>query len=146
MKVCMRTSFTIIALLTFSICSWSQGQDILPYQKILGNWHGSSICVDKKTDPACKDEEVIYTVVPIDSIPNAVFFHAFKVIKGTPEPMGDFTLAYSDSVHFWSVEFSGRLRARWSFQINDTLLNGTLREIPSERLIRQVVASRYKSQ
>ena len=63
---------------------------------IFGTWHGTSICVDKATDFACKDEEVIYEFVKGKSPRKTALLDASKVIAGRPEPMYDLELLYND--------------------------------------------------
>ncbi len=110
----------------------------------LGTWHGTSLCVDRNTDIACKDEEVIYVVKDIPSVRDTVAMEAFKIISGQRVSMGMLPLAYSHSSHAWSCELATRARAVWIYQVNDSTLNGTLAELPSMRLMRKVVANRIK--
>jgi len=49
-----RASF-LLALLVFQAPE-------TPAARILGTWHGTSICVDREADRACGDEAVIYEI------------------------------------------------------------------------------------
>ena len=138
----MRVAIVVISCLVFSICSCPQTRKTSSGSRILGKWHGSSICIDTKTDVACKDEEIIYSFVP-DTVRSSILLHGFKVVNGKAEPMYDLDLDYSDSSRVWSADYIGRIRIRWSYQIKDTLLSGTLIELPTGRLIRRVIATKY---
>ncbi len=112
--------------------------------RFIGSWHGASICVDRQTDTACKDEEVVYVVKGIPSVRDTVEAEAFKIINGERESMGMMRFVYSRGSDSWSFELAGKVHALWSFQVKDSTINGSLVELPSKRLIRTVHASRMK--
>ena len=111
-------------------------------KSFLGTWHGTSICVDRNRDTACKDEEVVYVVKAIRSVRDTVEMEAFKIINGQRVSMGVANIAYSQRSHVWSFELLARVHAVWAFQVNDSTLDGRLVELPSKRLIRKVHANR----
>ena len=109
---------------------------------ILGTWRGSSICVDRAHDPACKDEAVIYQVDSLMIPTGPVRMSADKIVNGVRQPMGVLWLRYDSTAHAWSMEFQTRSRERWSFVANGDTMTGTLVELPSGRLVRRVTTSR----
>ena len=110
--------------------------------QFIGSWHGTSICVDRKTDTACKDEEVVYVVKRIPSVRDTVEMEAFKIINSERVSMGTLNLQFSRSTDMWTFELAARAHALWAFQVKDSTITGTLLEMPSKRLIRQVQANR----
>ena len=72
----------------------------------VGTWHGTSICVDRTTDSACRDEEVVYVVKGISSVRDIVAMEAFKIINGERVPMGAMNFAYSQNSHEWTFELN----------------------------------------
>jgi hypothetical protein len=118
------------------------GQFPGPAAGIVGTWHGSSICVDRARDTACKDEEVIYQVDSAASPTGPVHMRADKVVNGLREPMGAFQLRYDTTTHAWSAELTTRLHMRWTFETNGDRMSGTLTELPAGRLIRRIAVRR----
>jgi hypothetical protein len=112
--------------------------------RFIGTWHGTSICVDRKTDTACKDEEVVYVVKGIRAVRDTVEMEAFKIINGERISMGMLRPAYSRSSDLWTFELAARVHALWTFQVKDSTVHGSLVELPSKRMIRKVHASRIK--
>ncbi|HYJ91834.1 MAG TPA: hypothetical protein VEV84_11040, partial [Pyrinomonadaceae bacterium] len=62
--------------------------------KLIGNWSGDSICVNKERFPACHDEKVIYHITKVADKPNTVNLSADKIVNGKPEFMGAFDFVY----------------------------------------------------
>lgn len=110
--------------------------------RFIGTWHGTSTCVDPGRDTACKDEEVVYVVKGIRSVQDSVEMEAFKLINGKRVSMGAMSLGYSQRTDVWSFELATRVHALWSFQVKDSSVDGTLVELPSKRMIRNVHANR----
>ena len=114
-----------------------------PVSLIIGTWHGTSICVDPRTDTACQDEEVIYEVDAPSGAEGPVRLHMDKVVHGMREDMGTFNLTYDAGTSGWSVDLATRIQARWSFHpFGGDWLIGDLHELPSKRLVRRVDARR----
>src|SRR5919112_5546692 len=61
------------------------GSDSL--SKVLGDWEGESVCVDKNR-PACKNEHIVYHITKKDGEADAVTMRADKIVSGKPEEMG----------------------------------------------------------
>ena len=116
-----------------------------PAAGILGTWRGTSVCVDRRADPACGDEEVVYVVDSAAGPRGPVRMRADKIVNGLRESMGALRLAYDSTTRSWSAELTLRLRVRWSFTPKDDQLAGTLVEVPSGRLIRRISARRVPS-
>lgn len=113
-----------------------------PAARILGTWRGTSICVDRQVDRACQDEEVIYDIDSASSPRGPVRMRADKIVSGVRQPMGVLRLGFDSTTHIWSAELSTRFSGRWSFEVKGDVLEGTLKELPSERLVRRVKAHR----
>ena len=113
-----------------------------PVAAILGTWRGTSICVDRQVDRACRDEAVIYEVDSASSSRGPVRMRADKVVGGVRQPMGVLRLGFDSTTQIWSAELTARLRARWSFAVKGDVLEGTLTELPSGRLVRRATARR----
>ena len=109
---------------------------------ICGRWSGTSICVDKSTDTACKDEVVVYDFDTVKAAAGTIMQSAYRYVGKTLEPMGNLTLLYNDSSKSWSADFTGRSRIRWTYYIEKGQLRGTCVELPSHRLIRRAEAVR----
>jgi hypothetical protein len=134
--------FLIVVLLF--LCPGMPQNTPSPENRFIGTWHGTSICVDRKTDTACKDEEVVYVVKGLPAIRDTVEMEAFKIVNGERLSMGMMRLAHSQRFDLWSFEVAARVHALWAFQAKDSTVNGTLAELPLKRLIRQVHARRIK--
>ncbi len=113
-----------------------------PAARILGTWQGRSICADRQVDRACVDEEVIYDVDSASSPRGPVRMRADKVVSGVRQAMGVLRLGFDSTTQVWSAELTARLHARWSFAVRGDVLEGTLTELPSERLVRRATARR----
>jgi hypothetical protein len=113
-----------------------------PAARILGTWRGTSTCVDRQTDRACSDEVVIYDVDSAAGPQGPVRMSADKVVNGVRQPMGLLRLQYDSTSHSWFADFTTRVHGRWSFEPHGEVMVGTLRELPSARLVRRVTVRR----
>jgi hypothetical protein len=110
---------------------------------ILGRWHGQSICVKAEWNAACHDEEVIYDVVSSTAGPDRVTVHAFKLVAGVVEPMGDIDFAPDFIPNQWSGEFSNaRVHVRLSYIVAGDSLRGRMVDVPDGRPRRTMAAVR----
>lgn len=110
---------------------------------ILGRWHGHSICIKAEWNASCNDEVVVYRFVPSAAGGKQVTMHGFKIVNGVEDWMGDIELAPDSLVNQWSGEFSNaRVHIRFSFLVTGDSLRGTLSEVPSGRLGRNMTAVR----
>ncbi len=109
-----------------------------PAAAIVGTWHGTSICVDKQVDRACKDEEVIYEIDSAAGPRGPVRMSADKIVNGARDNMGVFRLTYDSSADLWYADLNMRIRARWTFVPHGNSIVGDLSELPAHRLVRRV--------
>ena len=110
----------------------------------VGSWRGTSLCVDKKHFPACKDEKVIYDVQSKNGARDTVTLRADKVVNGVREFMGefDFILAKDSS---WIAEFRNqRIHICIVLRIAGTRMSGTLTDLPSGRTVRKIELTRLR--
>jgi len=119
-------------------------QSANPAAAILGVWRGTSLCVDKARDTACRDEQTIYTVDSAATPRGPVRMQADKIVNGQRLDMGTLELHLDSKSSAWSMTMNSRSGSanRWSFEAKGDSLIGTLVELPSNRLIRRVSARR----
>jgi len=114
-----------------------------PVKQILGEWRGTSLCADKQKFPGCHDEVVIYTVIPSSTHTGAVTVTAEKIVNGVRDTMGVSDFTYDAAHRTWNSELqTERYHLLWSFSIRDTVLSGTLLDLPSKAISRKVRAIR----
>ncbi len=113
-----------------------------PAARVVGTWHGESICVDKEVDRACKDEEVIYEIDSAAGPRGPVRISADKIVNGVRENMGVFRLSYDSSADQWFADLNTRIRARWTFVPRGNSIVGDLSELPAHRLVRRIAVWR----
>jgi hypothetical protein len=109
----------------------------------LGEWEGTSSCVDKARFPACKDEVVVYHVTSSPAGDSHATMAADKVVDGKALNMGTLDFRFDSNLKAWTSELrnpSGT--ALWSFQVTGSELSGTLVDLPSQALIRRVTAKK----
>lgn len=110
---------------------------------IIGWWHGTSTCVKAPWNSACNDEVTVYEFVPAspDSMRSTV--HAFKVVAGQRDSMGDLPVNFMPDAQAWNADITTRRGAiRWSFQLHGDTLVGQLLLPPNLQVARHVVALR----
>ena len=101
----------------------------------LGTWTGTSICVGDR--PACKNETVVYRVLPIEGQPAKVRLFADKIIEGKRLPMGAFDFDLNGPR--LSAEFTrGNTHAIWEFTIDGDTMQGGLYILPKRDQGRRV--------
>jgi hypothetical protein len=112
-----------------------------PRDLILGEWRGTSTCTDRKIAPACKDEVVVYRFTPAggDSAHQA----AYKIVAGEEQLMGEMDFVRNAKTGEWTSDFrTPRVHGVWSFRIADTLMTGTLVDVPTGAVVRRVRVTR----
>lgn len=110
---------------------------------IMGWWHGTSTCVKAPWNSACNDEVVLYEFVPgsPDSVQSTV--HAFKVVGGERDSMGDLPITFVPDAREWQADITTRRGGlRWSFRLQGDTLVGQLELRPGMQVARHVVALR----
>jgi hypothetical protein len=133
--------YRLFVLAVLTVCSFNvraQAQ-----AEIVGSWSGVSLCVDKATDTACKDELVLYRFRPDPSTMERVVLDAWKLVERDTVFMMTLTFTPSAIPRSWECVFtSPRYQGLWGFTVIGRALAGTLIDLPSKRLVRRVVAER----
>jgi hypothetical protein len=112
---------------------------------ILGEWRGTSTCVDRQLAPACNDETVRYLFTPSPSHSGTIHLNAYKLVNRKFELMYEIDLTYASNSAAWIHEFETRQhKAQWRYTIDDHTLSGGLFDQPTGTQIRKVVATRWK--
>jgi hypothetical protein len=138
-----RRVLRVVGVPTFALALLAAQGPPTPAALISGTWHGTSSCLDRIVDRACRDEEVVYKVDSAAGPRGPVSIRADKVVNGVPQPMGVFRLNYDSTSASWFVEFStSRFRGRWTYEVHDSVMVGRLSELPSQRLVRRVAVRR----
>jgi len=126
------------------LCGHGHGVS-LPPGAILGWWHGSSTCVHESSNSACKDEIVQYEFAPTAADSTHTMLHAFRLVGGDYEPMGDLPFVYAADSQPWHGDFAnGRVDIRWPYHVVGDTLRRQLFLRPAMRVARNVVAWRGK--
>jgi len=114
-----------------------KGSDSL--SKVLGDWEGESVCVDKNR-PACKDEHVVYHVKKKDGgEPEAVTMRADKIVNGRPEEMGTLDCAYDEAKSALTCEFTvNGTHGVFEYEVRGDEMEGTLKLLPAGTLGRKI--------
>lgn len=137
------TAIAILAVLLTSASSIAMSTTPSPADEIRGVWKGTSTCVNKVKFPACYDEVVIYTVAVVKDSTTQVELTADKIVNGERQTMGVMTFTYHAKEHSWLSELdNGRVHALWSFVIHGKSITGTLVDVPSKDLIRNISVAR----
>ena len=76
---------------------------------------------------------------------DAVTLAAYKIVDGEKLLMGEFDLTWDDKQGSWSAEYTnGRVHILWTFVVHGDEITGTLVDLPSKHLIRNVSVKRQK--
>lgn len=117
-----------------------------PRAAILGTWKGTSTCVKSPEFPSCHDEVVVYEVKESASGGEAATLAAFKIVDGEKQFMGDLEFTWDAKQEAWVSEFTnGRVHVLWTFFVRGDDITGTLVDLPSKHLIRNVAVKKQKS-
>jgi hypothetical protein len=120
-----------------------QGGEI---SKLVGDWFGESICVNKEKFPACHDEQVVYHVAVASGKTNTVTIAADKIVNGKPEAMGTFDFTYDAQKRTLTSEINNeRMHLIFEFAVKDELLEGTLSRLPERTLARRIKVKKSKT-
>ena len=112
------------------------GSDSL--SKVLGDWEGKSVCVDKNR-PACKNEHVVYHITKKDGEVEAVTMRADKIVNGKPVDMGTLDCKHDASKSTLTCEFTvNSTHGVFEFAINGDEMEGTLKILPAGTLGRRI--------
>ena len=110
---------------------------------LVGRWEGTSICIKADWNAACHDETIRYDVVRAAGRGDTLVVHAFKLVGGAYEPMGDLDATWDSAGRRWLAPFANsRVRIEWSYRLVGADLHGQVVTLPERRKARDVVARR----
>ena len=113
--------------------------------RLVGDWPGESVCVDKEKFPACNDEQVVYRVALPPGKPDAVTITMDKIVNGKPETMGTLDFAYDAQKQTLSGEFNRNGRhGIFEFAVSGDRLEGTLSTLPGRAAVRRINVKKDK--
>ena len=99
--------------------------------KVLGDWEGESVCVDKNR-PACRNEHVVYHITKKDGGADSVSIQADKIVNGKPEDMGTLDCKHNAAKSTLTCEFTvNTTHGVFEFTIRGDEMEGTLKLLPS---------------
>ena len=112
------------------------GSDSL--SKILGDWEGDSVCVDKNR-PACKNEHVVYHITKKAGEADTVTLDADKIIDGKPVQMGALECKYDAAKGTLTCEFTvNSTHGVFEYTVRGDEMEGTLKILPAGTLGRRI--------
>ena len=95
-RSCTTTLLVIVALAAASGAQTAEKKPAVanaePAQALLGDWHGTSLCLVKPS--ACHDEEALYHVKALPKQSGKFSVQADKVVNGKPVVMGTTDCSY----------------------------------------------------
>ena len=113
--------------------------------KLVGDWFGESVCVNKEKFPACKDEHVVYHVAVASGKTDTVTIAADKIVNGKPEAMGTADFVYDARKQTLTSEFKNdRSHGIFELAVKGDLLEGTLSTLPERTLVRRIKVKKEK--
>jgi hypothetical protein len=121
----------------------AQSSDI---PRLVGDWFGESICVDKAKSPACNDEHVVYHVAALPGKTDIVNIAADRIVNGKPVAMGAFDFLYAARSQTLTSEFKNdRVHIIFEFAVKGDLIEGTLSTLPERTVVRRIKLKKEKS-
>lgn len=118
------------------VTTGAQGGDI---SKLVGNWSGESICVNKEKFPSCHDEQVIYRIVLAPGKPDTVTITADKLVNGQPETMGVIDFIYDAQKQMLTGDFkNSRVHLVIELTVKGEQIEGILATLPERTLTRRI--------
>ena len=116
-----------------------------PRAAFLGTWKGTSTCVKSPEFPSCHDEVVVYEVKESARGGDAVTLDGFKIVNGEKQFMGDLEFTWDAKQEAWVSEYTTpRVHILWTFFVHGDEITGTLVDLPSTHLIRNVAVKKQK--
>ena len=113
--------------------------------KLVGDWFGESVCVNKEKFPACNDEKVVYHIVLASGKADTVTITADKIVNGNPEAMGTFDFMFDARRQTLTSEFKNdRVHIIFELAVKGDLLEGTLSTLPERTLARRIKVKKGK--
>ena len=106
--------------------------------KVLGDWEGESVCVDRNR-PACKNEHVVYHLTKKEGEADGVTMRADKIVDGKAEEMGVLDCKHDASESTLTCEFNvNGTHGVFEYAIKGDEMEGTLKLLPSGTLGRRI--------
>ncbi len=131
------------AILTAMVAPTCLAAKAMTSASIFGTWKGTSTCVGNR--PACKNEVVVYRLLPIDGHPQQVRWLADKIIDGKREAMGALVFDIDERAGTLRGEFQrNTTHGVWTFEIADGAMKGKLTLLPGGEVGRDVSVRRVK--
>jgi len=120
----------------------AQGSEI---SKLVGDWSGESICVNKEKFPACNNERVVYHIVVTSGKTDTVTITADKIVNNKPVTMGTFDFVYNARRQTLTSELQNdRVHIIFEFAVKGDFLEGTLATLPERTLMRRIKVKKAK--
>jgi hypothetical protein len=134
---------TLAVVLVSAVPALRQDKDASDsLSKVLGEWEGESVCVDKNR-PACKNEHVVYHIKKKDGEADTVTMRADKIINGKPEEMGVLDCKYDASKSTLTCEFTvNSTHGVFEYAVKGAEMDGTLKILPAGTLGRRINVKR----
>ena len=111
--------------------------------KLLGDWSGESVCVNKEKFPSCNDEKVVYHITKVADKPNTVNLSADKIVDGKPVFMGAFDFVYDPKKQTLTCEYkTDRVDIAMEFTLKDDVLDGSMTSLPDKTQIRRMTVKK----
>lgn len=134
---------TLTVVLVSAMSALRQNRDASDsLSKVLGEWEGESVCVDKNR-PACKNEHVVYHIKQKDGEADAVTIAADKIVNGKPEEMGVLECKYDSAKSTLTCEFTvNSTHGVFEFTVKGDEMDGTLKILPAGTLGRRINVKR----
>jgi hypothetical protein len=113
--------------------------------KLVGDWSGESICVNKEKFPACKDEVVVYHITKVADKTDTVNISADKIVNGKSEFMGAFDFIYDSKKQTLTSEFKNeRVHLLLEFVVKKNVLEGGITSLPDKTQVRRIKVQKNK--
>lgn len=114
-----------------------------PGDALLGEWHGTSVCIHQEPGSPCKDETIRYVVTANPRGPARYHMDAQKLVAGAFESMGEFDLTWSVEDGRWTYRFDAPRcpGCTWWYRLDDESLRGGITDAQGVEL-REVHATR----
>jgi len=114
-----------------------------PVAGILGEWRGTSTCVKSPEFPSCRDEVVVYQFRKSAASAEVVTLAAYKIVDGEKQLMGEMDFSFDEKQGAWTSEFrTARYHGLWTFVVEQDAITGTLVDLPSKHVVRNVSVKR----
>lgn len=108
---------------------------------VVGTWTGTSACVGDR--PACKNETVVFRIVPVEGQAGQVRMLGDKIVEGKRLPMGALLFDVDAERRTMRCEFKvQKTHGLWSFTVAGDSMEGTLVILPEGTKTRDVAVHR----